>query len=301
MDCYSVLGYGGDGHGIFTLYQGKLTLWGGHGNYRQGLSLRAPTQPDYAMIAPGHWNLGAVRRDGAIDVYGNRNTFYNARPQKKDGTYWWMQTGNDFGCAMNQDNKLFCFGSNHSDVVGGKYAGDDIAHYGCGGYFCCAVKEDGNIVCWGRNNEGQRNVKDNGGYVEVYTGHHWTAALKEDRTPRCWGQNHGNPVGACKTNMKFKFLSLGGYHACGMLEDGDAPPANNLVCWGYDNHAEVRNKPNGRFVSLVCQHHGSCAINEETYKPFCWGLDNGNYFPNGGDKTAFYNAEFPCSLEGGQI
>merc|ERR1719197_914576 len=64
ISCQSVYGWGGDGHGTYTLYQNKIMLQGGHGNYRQGATMRQNTEADYAQLSHGHWNAGATRIDG---------------------------------------------------------------------------------------------------------------------------------------------------------------------------------------------------------------------------------------------
>jgi len=294
ISCIGVLGYGGDGHGIYTLYQKRVKLWGGHGNYRQGLGMRQQTDAIYTMIAPGHWNTAAIKENGGLEVFGNRNNLYNQRPQT--GNYWWIQIGNGWGCLINEENRLKCVGDNHNSVVSqsNTYTSDDVLAIGAGGYHMLIINEEGKMTCKGRNDQGQCNIQENEDYEEVYAGHLFTVGIKTDRTPRCWGQNNGGQISNCPKTTKFKFVSCGGYHCCGLLLNDD------LKCWGYNGHREVTNAPqSGKFVSLVCQHHGSCAIRKDNdYKPICWGLNNGNYYPNGGDQTQFYAAKFPCQMPG---
>jgi len=328
--CQSVFGWGGDGHGTFTLYQNKITLWGGHGNYRQGMSMRNPTEAIYAQLSHGHWNAGAVKIDGGIDIWGNRNNCYNQRPTDKQ--YIWVQVGNDFACAMTADNTFKCFGANHDNVVNGPPSADvarEVAQYECGAYHCCAVKEDGNMVCWGRNGSGQRNILENGegAYRAVGTGHNMSIGIRaSDNTLRCWGQNHGDPIGQCRRDplksMKWKFATCGGYHCCGIRldidEDGKPGPYNDrMMCFGYNGHGEVSHLPKEnvsgignvelRAYAYMSHHHANCALRmnpgeDNDYTPFCWGLNNGNYYPNGGDYSNFYvKQKFPCDIPNNDV
>lgn len=172
--------------------------------------------------------------------------------------------------------------------------------------------------CWGRNNEGQapNTIMENDGpsYIDVATGHHFTVGIKLDRTPRCWGQNNGGNISNCPKNDKFRFISCGGYHCCGMRYDYDeveevsGPKDWDLFCWGYNSHREVSNMPKRqgnegiKARALITNHHGSCALRllpgqETDGQPICWGLDNNGYFPHGGDKTEFYKKRFSCTLD----
>jgi len=228
---------------------------------------------------------------------------------------------------MTNENVLNCFGN-----TGGAWNGvttsndalaliDDIIAYQCGGYFCCLVRSDLVMDCWGRNNEGQapdtiieNDPTQDGGYIDVATGHHFTVGIKADRTPRCWGQDNGRQITDCPTTEKFRFVSCGGYYCCGMRYDYDeneevsGPRDNDLRCWGYDSHAQVRGLPKRagqdgiKARALITNHHGSCAMRmspgkDEDFQPVCWGLDNNNYFPHGGDKNEFYKARFPCEMD----
>jgi len=321
--CQSVFGWGGDGHGLYTLYRNQVTLHGGHNNYRQGATIRQPSQPIYVQLSHGHWNAAAVKMDGKITVWGNRNQFYNKNPA--NGEFVWIQSGNDFGCAMNMDGTLNCFGNTGGSwgVNGGVTDArniplkDDIIAYQCGGYFCCLVDSEGKMTCWGRHNEGQLNVPENDDekntYVDVACGHHFAVGVKQDRTPRCWGQDNGGPISQCPKTEKFRFISCGGYHCCGIRYDYDEEEKKSgekdwdARCWGYNGHREVSNLPKRqgndgiKVRALLTNHHGSCALRyiegENDFQPICWGLDNGNYFPHGGDKNTFYTKRFPCELD----
>jgi len=272
--------------------------------------MRQPTEPIYAMIATGHWNTIGLKMDGTITTWGHRSTLYNQNNSQK-GLYS-VRVGYNFACGLDADNMMKCWGTNHSNQAlnSAHYRDiDDWMAYQNGGYFTCGVRETGQMKCWGRHNEGQLNIQENGedAYRDVATGHHFTVGTKQDDTPRCWGQNHGGPISSCPKTRKFHYIGCGGYHCCGIEKHENADFDETLFCWGYNGHGEVSKmvKPaNGRgrkTRAIIVNFHGSCLIRKDPgqdtdYQPECWGLDNGNYFPNGGDKNAFYAARFPCDV-----
>jgi len=246
--------------------------------------------------------------DGTITTWGHKSTLFNANDAQKDIVT--VRVGYNFACGTTADNAIKCWGTNHSNQALNEahYRDiDDWVAYQNGGYFTCGVRETGEMKCWGRHNEGQLNIQENGqdAYRDVTCGHHFTVGTKQDDTPRCWGQNNGNQIGHCPKTKKFHYISCGGYHCCGIEKSDDEDINDTLFCWGYNGHGEVSKMPKvdnrgQKSRAVIVNFHGSCLLKmnpgEDTdYQPVCWGLDNGNYFPNGDKKTQFYNARFPCN------
>merc|ERR1719495_193619 len=114
FSCMSVVGTAsGDGHAMFTLYQGKITLWGGHGQHRTGATMRQPTEAIYHMIATGHWNTIGLKLDGTITTWGHRSTLYNANNAQKD--LYSIRCGYNFAGGLTADNQMKLWGTNHNN------------------------------------------------------------------------------------------------------------------------------------------------------------------------------------------
>lgn len=112
-----------------------------------------------------------------------------------------------------------------------------------GGYHFCGLTAGGAAWCWGENIGGHRGDgtnTDRGAPVAVRGGHVFatlsagpggTCGLKADQTIWCWGdrsiaggglvspQKFTTPTRVPGT-MKFRSLSVGGFHVCADAEDG---------------------------------------------------------------------------------
>ena len=85
--------------------------------------------------------------------------------------------------------------------------GANAASVSVGSYHACAVLNDGKLMCWGTNEKGQLGIGVTGGNAwlpqavdlgsgrtakAVSCGKDYTCAILDDDTLRCWGENGNN-------------------------------------------------------------------------------------------------------------
>jgi len=134
---------------------------------------------------------------------------------------------------------------------------------GTGEHHSCGILSNGTAMCWGANLDGRLGISNSyylnnidyitapvtvlGDYkfTEISLGGLHTCAILTNGSALCWGYNGDGELG-CGTNhnyyispnavygsYNFTSISLGGWHSCGLLNDGTA------LCWGYNSDSEV--------------------------------------------------------------
>ena len=133
-------------------------------------------------------------------------------------------------CAISEDKKVFCWGSNWSGQLGvGQFSEDleyspiplhvkeitDATAIATGGDHTCALHQDGTVSCWGSNGAGQAGQLGADQYgsdiampekvlgvtdaVAVTTGGAHTCALHQTGIVSCWGSNWIGQLGKSQT------------------------------------------------------------------------------------------------------
>lgn len=135
----------------------------------------------------------------------------------------------------------------------------------------CGLTSTGEIYCWGSNDAGQLGV---GGI---------------DSNP------HSNPA-IVKSSVKFRFVTAGFRHTCGIGQDGAA------YCWGWNQFGQLGNGARTsspqpilvsgglRFVSLSAGATLTCGLTASG-EAYCWG---GNWHGQIGDGTVDGDTGTPC-------
>lgn len=124
-----------------------------------------------------------------------------------------------------------------------------------GGYFACAVLNDGKLKCWGSNNNGILGIGGSGGTTRVpmevdlgsgrtaksvSVGIDFACAILDDDSLKCWGNNQYGQLGIgdqTSRNAPAGPVNLGSgrtakavvcaeYNTCALMDDG------NIKCWG---------------------------------------------------------------------
>ncbi len=199
----------------------------------------------------------AVLRSGGVYCWASRQatgSFENrgADPERSVEAF---ELGDTFECALFEDGRVQCAGSNHFGQLGQNDQLDrtwadiaedidlgadaDVASLALGSLHVCALLRGGRIKCWGDNEYGQLGLGDTNHRgdepgemgdalpavalgagrhaLAIAAGGHTSCAILDDETLKCWGGGWGIQFG------------LGsGIHGDGPFEMGDALPAINL-------------------------------------------------------------------------
>jgi E3 ubiquitin-protein ligase HERC3 len=243
----------------------KCWGWGGNGMLGQGNNSSAKDKGDepgemgdalpetplgkgltLKTIAVGGYNMCAHFTDGRIKCWG-------------DGRYGVNAIGNTttIGTFINQMGDALPF----VDVGTGR----TVKTVSLGDDFACAVLDNNSVKCWGRNNTGQlglgdtNNRGDSAGEMgdslptvhlgtgrtakTVTTGQFHACALLDNDSVKCWGSNvAGTTTASMGDNLpainfgagrSVKQLASGIFHNCVLLDD------NSVKCWGNHHQGQL--------------------------------------------------------------
>lgn len=179
-----------------------------------------------------------------------------------------IATGDAHSCAVSRDGEAFCWGDGSWGQLG---TGTTESHgHGvlvdsperftsivAGGFHTCALTEEGAAHCWGGNHAGQTNeteayrvpwpspVQTPVRFTALTAGSAHTCGIDADGVAYCWGQGLYGQLGTgalvdraatpapVATETRFRTISAGGYHTCGIATSGLA------YCWGANNVAQL--------------------------------------------------------------
>ena len=181
-----------------------------------------------------------------------------------------ISTGSYDACGLTVEGATYCWGPNFWGVGGGT-ASSAVPHpllgdpgftsISMGDNFACGLTAAGQAYCWGANFDKQLGVGD----VTLETCSAFGTTGPCARTPQ--------PVA---TDLRFKQVVAGTYHACGLLEDGTA------YCWGLNSLAQIgdgtqtmRSTPTlasnaGRYQTLDPDTYSTCGVTTAGAME-CWG------------------------------
>jgi alpha-tubulin suppressor-like RCC1 family protein len=191
-------------------------------------------------------------------------------------------TGFDFSCALLNNKKVACWGSEaNGRLCNGSTTGQEntpvltsvtsAVQISVGRTHACALLENKTIQCWGEGNANARmgdgsSSSDNSAprtvsgistAVQVVAGYAHTCALLADGTIKCWGKNessqlgdHGTttadtPVSVTDVTGDATALSLGKTFTCVTFANG------TVKCWGKGSSGELGNDSTADSVSPV--------------------------------------------------
>jgi len=172
-----------------------------------------------------------------------------------------VAVGIDHTCAIDKDDRLWCWGSNDQGqlgasseikpgtphLVGGKATWRQVT---ISAKYTCAIKRDSSLWCWGNNERGQlgggTKDKTSATPIMVKSSKQWlfvdvklgaSCAVAQDNTLWCWGSHLLFPTDnktrsvdtpiQMASNHPWKTVAVGGEHLCAVKTDG------TLWCWGY--------------------------------------------------------------------
>ena len=182
-----------------------------------------------------------------------------------------ISLGEQHSCAVLENGEVKCWGYNYYGQLGTgdnthlnipsapiNLEGKAVA-ISLGDNHSCALLENGQLKCWGENDEGQLGTGNNtrlnipsapinlgGKAIAISLGDEHNCAVLENKELKCWGRNGygklgiGNntyslkvPSAPIKLGGKAVAISLGGYHSCALLENGQ------VKCWGHNGFGQL--------------------------------------------------------------
>ncbi len=202
-------------------------------------------------------------------------------------SYEQVEAGYSHTCAIDPDNKVYCWGGNYSGQIGngntdnqttpvavsaGAMPAGAVKSITAGDYHNCAIASDDKVYCWGGNGNGQLgngNTDDQTTPVAVSAG--------------------AMPAGAVKS------ITAGSSHTCAIASD------DKVYCWGYNEDGELGNgdiidqatpvavsagaMPAGAVKSITAGDYHTCAIASDD-KAYCWGYNGDGQLGNDDSEAA---------------
>ncbi|MBK2356383.1 RCC1 domain-containing protein [Francisella hispaniensis] len=136
----------------------------------------------------------------------------------------------------------------------------DVKNISKGDDFNCALDDKDDVYCWGSNKRGQLgsetdktkikkplrvDIDSKINFKKVYTKAHYACALDENGYAYCWGDGSNGEVGngekghfttpqKVKTDIQFSRLSMARTYTCGV-----AKQTNQVYCWGKSKKGQA--------------------------------------------------------------
>ena len=252
-------------------------------------------------------------------------------------TFRYIDAGSYHGCGITTDEELLCWGYNGDGQLGiapsEALSSPNLIPFeqrfrsvSGGRYHTCGLTLSGGVNCWGQDRDSRSIPGDPVSFQAVRAGLVHTCALSYSREIWCWGSNNECAVGRTSASpcpagpvpaivsspvligTRYKILTVGGMHTCGVQEDGRA------FCWGFAADGQTGTVGSGRIDTiptpvntalrfqtdpLVAPPHPdpdfplppgpflaagyahTCAIST-TGSTYCWGLGEKGQLGNGG-------------------
>lgn len=170
----------------------ELYCWGRNWEGQLGLNDRVERQSPvlvdtgWQAVSAGSSHTCAIKQDGRLYCWGSnsfgqlgigdfsvRKSLSPAVVGPEEVKWKTVSAGMYHTCGIQQDDRLFCWGSNYHGQLGdstkvGKEAPVAVGKeewkwrtLDTGGYHTCAIRQDGKLFCWGWNDNGQLGVSSN--------------------------------------------------------------------------------------------------------------------------------------------
>jgi alpha-tubulin suppressor-like RCC1 family protein len=214
---------------------------------------------------------------------------YNAHGQINTPDGWkspkQFDLGYHFSCALNQSNKLKCWGHNEKNVIGIANTKADVEYKDvkCGHTHLCVLTMDDEWECWGEAAETNNmplfydwvNIDDCGTKVVDVSSwentfscaHETGCALDESHHVHCWGTGTMN---VAPPTVRMQTIESIYNVYCGLTME------NGVKCWGIDNSGVISDAPTRTdLISVTPGYDFGCATTKD-YLVVCWGKHGDN-------------------------
>jgi alpha-tubulin suppressor-like RCC1 family protein len=242
-------------------------------------------------------------------------------------------------CGVTLDKRAYCWGLNSNGQLGDGTTDQRLRpvrvalalpfRQVSAGFHTCGVTTDDRVYCWGNNDFGQLGDGTTGQrltpvpvqagglrFRQVSAGFFHTCGVTTSNEAFCWGRHSfgqlgdGTPVGpgdvvrltpvAVAGGLRFRQVSAGGVHTCGVTTDDRA------YCWGGNHFGQLGNLGGGasprpvavagglRFREVSAGAPYTCGVTTDD-RVYCWG---NNDFGQLGDGTTTERLS-PTAVAGG--
>jgi serine/threonine protein kinase len=247
-----------------------------------------------SSIAVSYGEKGSVfcglKSDGShtVTCYGSNSAIIYETPTHF--SFLGLTAGDGFVCGLLMDsNQPYCWGNSGYIEMGVPQPMIKKAQYleiSAGDYHVCGLRKpwkekNASLVdCWGYNMT--KSYMFDGMIQSISAGSVFNCGLfSNNGSVFCWGDETSSKViSLTPLKMKFRKISAGGYHVCGILEGVNS----RTFCWGrsLDNeeqisvtHAGQGNvdlAPNDPMISIVGGRFHACGIKSYDNGVICWGF-----------------------------
>ncbi|KAI7743482.1 hypothetical protein M8C21_011245, partial [Ambrosia artemisiifolia] len=235
-----------------------------------------------------------LKSDGShlVTCYGSNSKIIGSTPAQTQ--FLGLTAGNGFVCGLLMNNSQpFCWGTSSFIAMGVPKPMANFAEFvelSAGDHHLCGLRKplmgkqrDTSLVdCWGYNMT-KSHVFD-GQIQSVSAGSEFNCGLfSQNRSAFCWGdETSSGVITDVPKNVKFRKISAGGYHVCGIIEGIDS----NVLCWGtsWESQEElamamasqgqvnVDLAPLDPMLSVVGGRFHACGIKSYSHEVVCWGF-----------------------------
>ncbi|XXG44936.1 hypothetical protein AAC387_Pa02g0160 [Persea americana] len=265
-----------------------------------GLGSMSSIAVSYGENGPGFCGLSS---DGShlVTCYGADSAIVYGAPFRFP--FSGLTAGDGFVCGLLLDsNQPYCWGNNvyiQMGVPQPMIEGASYSEISAGDHHLCALRKPVKgihrntslVDCWGYNMTASHAF--GGNIMSLTAGSVFNCGLfAENQTAFCWGdETSSGIIGLVPRNSRFQTISAGGFHVCGILEDG----RSRVFCWGRSlgfkdsssgnlgSGGDVDLAPKNSMVSVVGGRFHACGIKSSDHGVICWGfaLDSSKPAPNG--------------------
>jgi hypothetical protein len=238
----------------------------------------------FTAVAAGGWHTCALRVDGTVTCWGLSDAGVPGHPLYIDETFGGV-------CwARFSDGPFFCFRGAGEDPDG------RFSAISAGGVHTCGLRADATVHCWGHGPGGSVRMPldvrsqvaidseppccdgwaDEDHYATPPDGKRQMSWQRPEENFLCWArwsdkrEHHfvcgvyGDVGQADAPAGRFGSVSAGGWHSCGLRDDG------SVTCWGDNSHGQS-DAPAGRFTSVAAGGIHTCGLRDDA-SVLCWGV-----------------------------
>lgn len=232
-----------------------------------------------------------LKSDGShlVTCYGSNSAIIYGTPAHFP--FLGLTAGDGFVCGLLMDsNQPYCWGSSGYIRMGVPQPitnGVEYLELSAGDYHVCGLRKplggrrrnNAYVDCWGYNMT--KNYVFDGQIQSISAGSEFNCGLfSENNTVFCWGdETSGRIRSLVPKEMRFQKIAAGGYHVCGISEEGGL----RVFCWGrsldleeeitvaYTKQGNIDMPPKVPMLSVVGGKFHACGIKSSDNEVICWG------------------------------